>query len=52
MQPKENLLDVAALNDARNLMSNHAEYRYHHRELHDFVKHRKSYSVITVTLHA
>ncbi len=51
-QPKECLFDVAALNDARNLMSNHAEFRYHHRGPHDFVKHRKSYSVITVTPHA
>ena len=49
MQPKECLFDVAALNDPHNLMSSHAEYRYYHGGLTDFVKHRKSYSVLTVT---
>lgn len=39
--PKKRLFDVAALNDPRNLMNNHAEYRDHHREFPDFVKHRK-----------
>lgn len=54
MQPKERLFDVAALNDPRNLMSNPAEYRYHHRGLHitTLQNTEKATPVITAALHA
>lgn len=52
LQPNERLFDVVVLNDPRNLMSHNVECRHHNRGLPDLVEQRKSYSVLTVTLHA
>ena len=54
MQPKECLLDAAALNEPHNLMRKHVKYRHHHRGLHitTLQKKQKRYSVIAVMLYA